>query len=392
MKWFFCWCQDTDFRDDHNWKDLIRVSVALARKNTDLEPHFIYDGEDTEFVQELRESGVNVIFHRLSFTDAILRHSPDDKMAQAIARAAFLRFDIPLVADPSDRFVLYTDADVMFLENPRFQGYAPQFVAAAPQFDRGRRADMNSGVMLLNLGTFRLIHEKLIAFTIENLHLGLDQEVLRAFMGPDYMLLPDIYNWKPYWGVHGEASILHWHGPKPETIDNLLTGKIASTHEAWQPLFERDKAAYGHYLKAQNGFLSAYRQARRARSGEARGALLARGKPTKVLVDAGSAPIPCWQIDLGGLATIQEIQVRFAAGAADEGLANFGLAVSIDGQAWAGLVDHADPGMGLAPSGMVWNGPGTAWARFVRVAASGWNDLAVDGIEVFGRELRPALY
>ena len=44
---------------------------------------------------------------------------------------------------------------------------------------------MNSGVMLLNLKTFRLIHEKLIAFTVAHLHLGLDQEVLREFMATE---------------------------------------------------------------------------------------------------------------------------------------------------------------------------------------------------------------
>lgn len=140
MKWFFCWCQDTDFREDHNWKDLIRASVASARKNTDLEPNFIYDGEDLEFLEELKASGVNVIFHRLSFTEEIIRNSPNDKMSQAVARGAFLRFDIPLVADPSDELVLYTDADVMFLEHPRLQGYFPEFIAAAPQFDRGRKS------------------------------------------------------------------------------------------------------------------------------------------------------------------------------------------------------------------------------------------------------------
>ena len=104
----------------------IRASVASARKNTDLEPNLIYDGEDSEFVEELKASGVNVIFHRLSFTGAIVRHSPNDKMFQAVARGAFLRFDIPLVAEPSDELVLYTDADVMFLEQPRFQGYFPR--------------------------------------------------------------------------------------------------------------------------------------------------------------------------------------------------------------------------------------------------------------------------
>jgi len=78
MKWFFCWCQDTEFRQDHNWEDLIRATVASAQRNTDLEPNFIYDGENSPFIEELADRGVNVIFHRLSFTDHIIQCHPGD--------------------------------------------------------------------------------------------------------------------------------------------------------------------------------------------------------------------------------------------------------------------------------------------------------------------------
>jgi hypothetical protein len=421
MKWFFCWCQDTDFRDDHNWKDLIRVAVASARQNTDLEPNFIYDGEESEFIDELRANGVNVIFHRLSFTGAIISHYPDSKTSQAVARGAFLRFDIPLLAAATDEFVLYTDADVMFLDNPRFQGYYPLFIAAAPQFNRGQRADMNSGVMLLNLKTFRAIHEKLIDFTTRNLHLGLDQEILRVFLGQDYLLLPDIYNWKPYWGVNDEAPIVHWHGPKPETIGALLSGKISTTHAAWLPLFERDKPSYEHYLRKHDEILSSYRKLQFVRSAaqNAHGALLSRGKPasqSSYLADPeflaqaatrGGATggvidgarkfhtdfeeNPWWQVDLGGFATIREIHIYNTNGHTAARFRNFSLGVSIDGESWSELVRKEDDevvgGVGSAP--FIWNGPGTAWARFVRVTLLGRDYLHLDQVEVFGAMTHP---
>lgn len=248
MKWFFCWCQDTDFRSDHNWTDLIRVSVESALLNTSLEPHLIYDGEPSPFTDELMAKGVKVFFHRLSFTREIMAHQPNDLHYQAIARGAFLRFDIPLLADADDEFVLYTDADVMFMHNEPMTGYKPALLAAAPQFDRGVKTDMNSGVMILNVSSLRATREQLIGFTVKNLHLGLDQEVLRAFLGTRYLLLPDTFNWKPYWGINPDASIIHWHGPKPETVGKMIDGKADGVNETWRHLFDLNRDSYRHYV------------------------------------------------------------------------------------------------------------------------------------------------
>lgn len=258
MKWYFCWCQDTDFRADHNWKDLIRASVASAIQNTSLEPHFIYDGEPSEFTSELAGKGVIIHYHRLSFTDVIRQYKPNDAVYQAIARGAFLRFDIPLVAHGDDEYVLYTDADVLFLRNESFAGYRPSFIAAASQFEHSRRSDMNSGVMLINLSTMRLLRESLVDFTIRNLHLGLDQEVLRAYLRGDYLLLPDTFNWKPYWGINTDVSILHWHGPKPCTADAILSGRQADTIPSWSALLNRDKDAYRYYVTVSDRVLKSY--------------------------------------------------------------------------------------------------------------------------------------
>lgn len=258
MKWFFCWCQDSDFRDDHNWKDLIRVSVESALKNTSLEPNFIYDGEPSDFTDELARKGVKIIYHRLSFTKGIVAHSPNDKSYQAIARGAFLRFDIPKFVTKEDGYVLYTDADVMFLKDEKFEGYRPNLIAAAPQFAQGNRDDFNSGVMLINTREFSRIYDQLITFTLKHLHLGLDQEVLRVFLGHDYLLLPDALNWKPYWGIKRDAAIIHWHGPKPETVGHLLRGR-SDTNQSWRSLFDRNPAAYEYYHSLQKEFLASYK-------------------------------------------------------------------------------------------------------------------------------------
>jgi hypothetical protein len=407
VKWFFCWCQDSDFRDDHGWQDLIRVAVHSARLHTDLKPHFIYDGEPSAFTAELAAQGVNVIFHRLSFTDALSAHQPDNREFQAVARGAFLRFDIPLFFDAEDRFVLYTDVDVMFRHQPDFRGYYPGLIAAAPQCERGLRVDMNSGVMLVNAVNFRDFHPQLVDFTRRHLDLGLDQEVMRAILGNDYLLLPDLYNWKPYWGVNPEAPIIHWHGPKPVTMAKLLSGETTRTHDAWQVLFERDQDSYRAHLAAFHAILKDYRTG-------AAGHLAGTGRPlsrykhaTASSAAAGLRPSaaldgsidgrikfmtaheasPWWQVDLGRFASIASIHVHMASTPEGTWCRRLSLSASIDGTSWVELCERTDESAsGPIPPGVsIWAGPGQAWARYVRVTGLDDAPLAFDQVEVFGK-------
>lgn len=255
MKWFFCWSQNTDFRKDHGWPDLIRSSVESAIRNTDLEPHFIYDGEPSELTNELQQAGVTVHFHRLSFADAIEAHWSDSGF-RSVASGAFLRFDIPLFTN--DLFVLYTDADVIFRPGFSISGYCPDYLAAAPQFDKGTIRDLNSGVMVLNVPAWKERRAELLEFTRRNLDLGLDQEILRAFVGTDYLLLPDRFNWKPYWGINQDASIIHWHGPKPTTAALWLANRGHQTHKDWEILLERGQPGYEFYVPEHDQLLQAW--------------------------------------------------------------------------------------------------------------------------------------
>ena len=67
------------------------------------------------------------------------------------------------------------------------------------------------------------------------------------------------------------------------------------------------------------------------------------------------------QFDLGAIHTIREIRVH-----QPWGLNGFILSVSIDGGAWAELI-RAPEVMWPSQEMFTWSGPGTAWARFVRV-------------------------
>ncbi|GLR68068.1 hypothetical protein GCM10010909_27490 [Acidocella aquatica] len=109
---------------------------------------------------------------------------------------------------------------------------------------------------------------------------------------------------------------------------------------------------------------------------------ISRGKP--VMQSPIPAAAPCWQVDLGGFATIREIRVHAPRGA------SFSLSVSIDGESWTEITREEDDevvGGGGAP--FIWAGPGAAWARFVRVTLLGRDYLHLDQVEVFGAMTHP---
>ncbi|HYP63566.1 MAG TPA: glycosyltransferase [Acidocella sp.] len=92
---------------------------------------------------------------------------------------------------------------------------------------------------------------------------------------------------------------------------------------------------------------------------------------------------PWWQLDLGGIATITEIHIHNTTDHTRERFRDFALQVSIDGEAWVELIEKRDGAVVEAP--FIWNGPGTAWARFVRITLLARDFLHLNQVEVFGR-------
>jgi hypothetical protein len=79
MKWVIATNQGSLENRRGDWPRLIRAAVNSARENTTLDPFMVYDGEDSEFIGELRSLGVTVIRHRLSFYDFIEKYQLDNK-------------------------------------------------------------------------------------------------------------------------------------------------------------------------------------------------------------------------------------------------------------------------------------------------------------------------
>jgi FkbM family methyltransferase len=258
MNWYFALSVATLASPHHDWPSLIRAAVHSARRSTRLVPHLIWDGPETGFLDELRGLGVTVLFHRVPFYDGLVGFK-DDPVYLGTAAGCFLRVEIPVLEQAQD-FVLYTDADVLFLRDPvpMLREMRPECFAAMSEFtlDDG----LNSGVLLLNVRQMRAEYPAFRAFIEANLALGLDQDMYRHFYAGRWEKLPPGLNWKPYWGRSDDAVILHWHGIKPVLARTLLDDPAARVIPALQMLVERNPEGYRYYLGIYDEYLSGRRE------------------------------------------------------------------------------------------------------------------------------------
>ncbi len=248
MKWFFA-LNSTSLQAQRGfWEPMILAAVTSAQEHTDLEPHFLWDGDEDPLLEDLRSRGVVVVRHRVTFYDALVEHAETTHPGWlSIASGAFMRTELPLVVD--DQLVLYTDCDVLFT-GPFEAPLTPTYFACAPEFEHGNTRDFNTGVMIMNLPALRATLPDFQAYI--RTHLAdfktFDQDAYRLFYGEKADPLPDTFNWKPYWGVREDASIVHFHGPKPSWAKHLLANGDDNSVPMLSEIFHRDVPGYVYYV------------------------------------------------------------------------------------------------------------------------------------------------
>ena len=135
MKWYFAISELSLSRPGFDWKGMIRGAVNSAVRNTSLLPHLIYDGNTNTFIDELKSLGVVIVPHRISCYDTLIDRGEKEKSAPGFVAnysGALLRTEIPII-EQEDTYVLYTDCDVMFLNEPALSTVLPRYIAAAPE-------------------------------------------------------------------------------------------------------------------------------------------------------------------------------------------------------------------------------------------------------------------
>jgi lipopolysaccharide biosynthesis glycosyltransferase len=255
-KWYFA----TNVHGLRHAFDQIQVAVTSNRTNAGLLSHCIVDdaGGDQQTEANIRwliDRGVEIIRHRASMLDVLI---PQFKQRMNTYSGHWLRCDIPNL-ETEDRFVLYTDIDVMFLKTLPNPSPLPKYVACAPEFESNNYAYFNSGVMVMNIGALRERDQDLKKVVERRLAATApwdDQGALNELFEKQWLHLPPIWNWKPYWGPNDDALILHFHGPKPAHAASMRARGSQSSEDTLWKLLELRPDGYAYYLNVFSDFLA----------------------------------------------------------------------------------------------------------------------------------------
>ena len=247
-KWYFS-CNSNALS---HFFDQIEVAVISAKRWTRLTPILLLDlthptASDMEKIQWLESMGVTIHFHRAQIFTLIHAHFGD---AANIFSGHWLRCDIPIL-ETIDRFVLYTDIDVLFRKDVGLSDMAPRYLACAPEFERTELSYFNSGVMIMNVPALLKTRQRFIdevARMLTSIDPFEDQKVFNAAYRNVWNRLPDGWNWKPYWGFDGSASIVHFHGPKLGMIRRMIAGDLQGIEAEYIRLYRQNPIGYAAYV------------------------------------------------------------------------------------------------------------------------------------------------
>lgn len=227
----------------------LQVAMLSARRNApSLVPHLLFDGAPNEVTAWFDRHGGRVVLHELTLEDVMKKaveqgHQPAEWFRN---RGAFLRMDIPFIFpellnkyadDPTveKNYFLYTDNDVIFLKDIDSCSFTkPPLFTIGAEHEPGKAE--NTGIMFVNASAFSEHRNPLVEFAIaRNWQFGaMDQGLILEYMATfnhTIPVLPDIYNWKGYWGGDDKVAIVHFHGPKPE---RCLPCLAAHPKDYWQ--------------------------------------------------------------------------------------------------------------------------------------------------------------
>jgi hypothetical protein len=232
--------------------DQIEVAAKSAKSKTTLRPYcLIDDREDLSEVasrlNRLEQLGVSLIRHRAEFFDVVREHFGPEA---DIFSGHWLRCDIP-VLETEEEFVLYTDIDVMFRRGIDFSQAKPAFLACSPEHRQDDFSYFNSGVMIMNIPALRESRAMLLQAVkgrLDSMQPHDDQGAFNVAYRDTWTRLPNLCNWKPYWGFNPDAAIVHFHGPKPGMVRMMLRGEVDVFPPQYGEIFRRNPEGYAKYL------------------------------------------------------------------------------------------------------------------------------------------------
>lgn len=247
-----------------DYLEMLEVAIISCKLNTKFKPNLICNAY-WDPVEKLKDKyGINVIYYTGKVFSSFVEEFKNDKRLLGIA-GTYLRADIPIVEEKDD-YVLYTDVDVIF-NNPNIGKIpisAPEYFAAAPEFDMNDWSYFNAGSMLMNIKNMKADYDRFANFVIPNFTMlfkhAHDQGAYNHLYRGKWSRLPLEYNWKPNWGINEKAVVTHFHGPKPKDIEHYFNNTLTNVKidvpvdgtALYKSMIERNKESCKHYLNKYN--------------------------------------------------------------------------------------------------------------------------------------------
>lgn len=258
MYWFSAINKCNDNIEQYNrYIEMYSVAVAtVISTNPWIKPILILDGEKDEHIIKLEKFGVLVVSFQTTLLQTLEQRYNGDSLC--IAKGAFLRVDISKICDIlkiTDDYVLYTDNDVMFLNDvSELKNLKCHYMMMCSEFSKQFfYSVVNTGVMIINIKNYKSIYNR-FKQNISSMILisqSYDQDMFRYYFGKSIEELPYQYNYKPYWGISDDIKILHFHGPKPnqfnqiseypENLKHLVSGGYFELSELYFKILDKYK-------------------------------------------------------------------------------------------------------------------------------------------------------
>ena len=258
MKCYICLTDSIVNRKDYF--NMLKVTLISARKNTSLRLICLYDGKICDPVYNLlKDFKVEIIIHELPYKKELMEIYSHEWMETELGKdieysrifGTFMRMEIPII-EKEDEYVLYTDMDIIFNDDILLKDLPhPAYLAAAPEFERDtkRMSYFNAGILVMNIQGMRIKYQQFVEMMKKRQRStsGLfDQGYLNELCFKDMEILPIEYNWKPYWGINGNAKLIHFHGMKP--CSNLEEAGFDTRESFFRTIFDNNSQGYAGYI------------------------------------------------------------------------------------------------------------------------------------------------
>lgn len=247
---------------------MAKVLVLSAIKNTNLELYCVFDGPENKFTNWLKSKNINVIFWKITFLADLIKRYDGNKSIN-FCRGTYLCMELPYILTENninDRYILYTDVDIMFIGAVELDQSKPDLFASSTDWNINDWTRFSTGIMVMNIHTLRQQYPKFLKWIQKNnynfKYTGMgpcDQGAWNTFYKGKNNKLNQVYDWKPWWGRNDNASIIHFSGPKPNFINKVINQPdiehLNSTDHLYSSIIKENIEGYKYYYNVWKNLL-----------------------------------------------------------------------------------------------------------------------------------------